>query len=521
MDSNTYCTLISRSLNYSALAMVGVYDTRRCVEEEELVESAMNRIDKKNGQYYLLYFDTDGQVKVCLIDLKEGSYEDSELESVALDKYLSSSMTVELSGNLVYKLIYDADKAKFEDHLKSTNENLVKALRKTQFKLDNSEYTMGFSSNDTCCLSDLYLQLNDDELEQLKTIQGSKAQKEKMRSQLTKRWLAEKKKLQLKFNDELEMQDDKQFYEFEDSDSVDVAIRVQFVFVLPSQIAVKSFGRLLENAFQRSLTELKCDYLQAHTTKEQFKVAKPQFYNFLPLDYSASVIHLSYPAHVPDSELAERRKQLCIALNLPLDKPIIKRSNALKSRPYYNSILSNVHVSLLAGLKGTVRTVQGTYSYFHYMQHNFNDNGWGCAYRSLQTLISWFDHQGYISIERIPTHREIQQVLVDIEDKKPSFVNSKGWIGSQEVGYVLKTWYGIEFKIMFVSSGAELASKGRELCSHFEKQGTPIMIGGGQLAHTILGVEFNEKTGGLRFLVLDPHYTGGEDLKTILSKVMK
>ena len=481
----------------------------------------MNRIDKKNGQYYLLYFDTDGQVKVCLIDLKEGSYEDSELGSVALDKYLSSSMTVELSGNLVYKLIYDADKAKFEDHLKSTNENLVKALRKTQFKLDNSEYTMGFSSNDTCCLSDLYLQLNDDELEQLKTIQGSKAQKEKMRSQLTKRWLAEKKKLQLKFNDELEMQDDKQFYEFEGSDSVDVAIRVQFVFVLPSQIAVKSFGRLLENAFQRSLTELKGDYLQAHTTKEQFKVAKPQFYNFLPLDYSASVIHLSYPAHVPDSELAERRKQLCIALNLPLDKPIIKRSNALKSRPYYNSILSNVHVSLLAGLKGTVRTVQGTYSYFHYMQHNFNDNGWGCAYRSLQTLISWFDHQGYISIERIPTHREIQQVLVDIEDKKPSFVNSKGWIGSQEVGYVLKTWYGIEFKIMFVSSGAELASKGRELCSHFEKQGTPIMIGGGQLAHTILGVEFNEKTGGLRFLVLDPHYTGGEDLKTILSKVMK
>lgn len=30
---------------------------------------------------------------------------------------------------------------------------------------------------------------------------------------------------------------------------------------------------------------------------------------------------------------------------------------------------------------------------------------------------------------------------------------------------------------MFVSSGAELASKGRELFNHFRDQGTPIMIG--------------------------------------------
>ena len=30
---------------------------------------------------------------------------------------------------------------------------------------------------------------------------------------------------------------------------------------------------------------------------------------------------------------------------------------------------------------------------------------------------------------------------------------------------------------MFVSSGAELANKGRELAMHFETQGTPIMIG--------------------------------------------
>ena len=44
-------------------------------------------------------------------------------------------------------------------------------------------------------------------------------------------------------------------------------------------------------------------------------------------------------------------------------------------------------------------------------------------------------------------------------------------------------------------------------------------VGGGVLAHTILGVDFNDVTGDIKFLILDPHYTGGEDLKTIQDKV--
>ena len=39
------------------------------------------------------------------------------------------------------------------------------------------------------------------------------------------------------------------------------------------------------------------------------------------------------------------------------------------------------------------------------------------------------------------------------------------------------------------------------------------------LAHTILGVDFNEMTGEVKFLILDPHYTGGEDLRIIQEKV--
>ena len=43
------------------------------------------------------------------------------------------------------------------------------------------------------------------------------------------------------------------------------------------------------------------------------------------------------------------------------------------------------------------------------MQDRFDDNKWGCAYRSLQTLVSWFRLQGYTD-KPIPGHKDIQQV---------------------------------------------------------------------------------------------------------------
>ena len=45
-----------------------------------------------------------------------------------------------------------------------------------------------------------------------------------------------------------------------------------------------------------------------------------------------------------------------------------------------------------------------------------------------------------------------------------------------------------------------------------------VEIGGGVLAHTIIGIDFNEEKGDARFLILDPHYTGGEDLRIIQNK---
>lgn len=34
------------------------------------------------------------------------------------------------------------------------------------------------------------------------------------------------------------------------------------------------------------------------------------------------------------------------------------------------------------------------------------------------------------------------------------------------------------------------------------------MVGGGQLAYTILGIDYSADASACRYLILDPHYTG-------------
>lgn len=109
----------------------------------------------------------------------------------------------------------------------------------------------------------------------------------------------------------------------------------------------------------------------------------------------------------------------------------------------------------------------------------------------------------------MPSPREIQQILVKLGDKDASFVGSSNWIGAIELSYILDDYLGITSKILTVNRGGDIPSYARQLAAHFDTQGTPVMIGGGVLAYTLLGVHFNEATGDCAFLILDPHYTGG------------
>ncbi|PSN53636.1 putative Ufm1-specific protease 2 [Blattella germanica] len=248
-------------------------------------------------------------------------------------------------------------------------------------------------------------------------------------------------------------------------------------------------------------------------------VSMPESFHFLPPE-CGHFVTVVYPKKRKDADLMEERRLLHRLLALPQDRPFFRRGCAhlfAEDIPP-NSPLINVHEGLSSTVKdGEVSLVQGTYSYHHYRQDRMDDSGWGCAYRSLQTIVSWFRWQGYTD-HAVPSHREIQQCLVNIGDKPSSFVGSCQWIGSTEVSFCLESMLGLPSRIISVSSGEELGYKGGELAHHFKHVGTPIMIGGGVYAHTILGVDFNKNSGELKFLILDPHYTGTEDLGIIQSK---
>jgi len=234
-------------------------------------------------------------------------------------------------------------------------------------------------------------------------------------------------------------------------------------------------------------------------------------------------------------ELMAVRRALHERLRLPLNRPFFRSTCALRLAPSQvidvvedggeeiltrgPQRLQDVHLGLPASsvTGGTRHLVDGSYLFYHYMQDHEDDKGWGCAYRSLQTLVSFFRLSHYTT-EPVPTHREIQQVLVTIGDKPAGFVGSREWIGSMEVGFFLGQSLGLQWRTLSVPSGPGLAERAAELAAHFDTQGTPIMMGGGSLAFTLLGVDWNEATNEVAFLILDPHYMGPEDLRTIQCK---
>lgn len=244
-------------------------------------------------------------------------------------------------------------------------------------------------------------------------------------------------------------------------------------------------------------------------------------YNFLNdfCPHSFHGIYFLHSQHEDDDteNLREQRRRLHYLMRLPEDWPLVRSVCCFQGE---EPGIRDVHLPLMqmsGGDIGEKFVVKGHYLYYHYCQDGFDDRGWGCAYRSLQTLVSWLKLQYFVHKE-VPSHYQIQKVLIDAGDKPKELLGSKEWIGALEVMLVLDIYCGIQSKILNVTSGSDLESKGRELARHFQEEGTPVMIGGGVLAYTLLGVEYNEDTGQTRFLILDPHYTGQDILKNILDK---
>merc|ERR1712008_287720 len=77
---------------------------------------------------------------------------------------------------------------------------------------------------------------------------------------------------------------------------------------------------------------------------------------------------------------------------------------------------------------------------------------------------------------------------------------------------------GIECRMLYCQSAADLALQAPQIIEHLELHGTPLMMGAGQKAFTMVGICFDATSKEAAFLIVDPHYTGSDDLKTIIGK---
>jgi len=246
------------------------------------------------------------------------------------------------------------------------------------------------------------------------------------------------------------------------------------------QTKMKKLSEVLENC----LHNLKKAVLNSHKlVSMKFSsntMSIPEFNDF----YLPGWLHpitICYPANKPDEALADYRKNVLHSTFMQSTRiPVFRRGNAIHLSEEFevSTRLKNPHI----GLKDPdmpdvqIALVNGNYRYFHYKQDGIDDTGWGCAYRSLQTIISWYRLQGFTNL-KVPSHQMIQQTLVSIGDKPHRFVLSNSWIGSIEVSKVLQSYLGIDSKIINISQGSSITSKARELIRHFRKSGTPVMIG--------------------------------------------
>ncbi|XP_026792876.1 inactive Ufm1-specific protease 1 [Pangasianodon hypophthalmus] len=185
-------------------------------------------------------------------------------------------------------------------------------------------------------------------------------------------------------------------------------------------------------------------------------------------------------------------------------------------------LVKNAHEGLALPLTDYERcsVISGQCVYYHYGCDGQDDRGWGCGYRTVQTIGSWINNVPHGGKSRPPPSLpEIQQALVTVGDKPASFLGSKEWIGTYEAALVLDQLYDVPCRLVHVrSGGTELKRAAQDLHQHFITRGSPVMMGGDRdnSSKGILGVCTGKE--GSYLLIMDPHYYGPVPEREFLQK---
>lgn len=133
-------------------------------------------------------------------------------------------------------------------------------------------------------------------------------------------------------------------------------------------ILVESLCRTLRLIEENVLDQLK--HHEQLSIPSTFHFKPENFGHFYTCIYADSIAD-------DDKQLQAFRRELHQQLGIPITRPVFRRTNNY-CFSVQNTLLVNPHVGLKSSVIGGKQSlVQGKYTYHHYMQDNFNDDGWG------------------------------------------------------------------------------------------------------------------------------------------------
>ena len=148
---------------------------------------------------------------------------------------------------------------------------------------------------------------------------------------------------------------------------------------------------------------------------------------------------------------------------------------------------------------------------------------WGCLYgvairhRSKidrnKTIISWINNnlEGCDN-PKVESIIKYQAILESMEQNVTE--GGREWIGTVEVGYVIDLIFNTPCRIINCPSRDNLTAYFGEIKDHFEKGGSPLMLGGGRDygSKGIFGISKNHNDE-VMLLIVDPHFIPNGPMK--------